>query len=343
MTKQEKAVVKRQIPRAALIAAVIVLALAGTALAASFPGLQDWFSRQWTDQTGKTIEKDQMDVITKLTDEVGVSAEAGGVTVTVDSVTRGESILWILMNVDGLLPESELEARTGQTQPPPEGLPEGITPPGRRDYGFLDLELAFDPEIKDEFPAWAIPQNGRREDGSLSILMCYRVPADAEHTPLDAEQITLRLGRLQWGGFGWNVPVAEGPWELTFSLAAMEPEKPLTTGKCRMICSVAPEGAWSLDKDGPLPTENVVFQDIQVTPTEIRFLWADPEQAERIMLPGIVRLTMKDGTEVKEHLIGRPGKRFDGQTVTQSSWTVPMDLSQVVSLTIGDKEPLELK
>ena len=40
MTKQERAMAKRQIPRMVLIAAIVVLALAGTALAAAIAGIQ---------------------------------------------------------------------------------------------------------------------------------------------------------------------------------------------------------------------------------------------------------------------------------------------------------------
>ena len=43
MTKQEQDILRRRIPRAVLIAAVLILVLAGTAVAVSVPGIQDWF------------------------------------------------------------------------------------------------------------------------------------------------------------------------------------------------------------------------------------------------------------------------------------------------------------
>ena len=43
MTSYEKKALRRRIPRAALIAAILALLLAGTALAAATPGIQDWF------------------------------------------------------------------------------------------------------------------------------------------------------------------------------------------------------------------------------------------------------------------------------------------------------------
>lgn len=346
MTKQEKAAVKRQMPRIVLIAAVIILALAGTTLAASLSGLPDWFSQQWVKETGKTIEKDQMGVITGLTDEVGVSAEAGGVTVTVDSVTRGEGIIWVLMRITGIPSEEELAARMSQYERPIEGLPEGITPPSVRHYSFVDLELLFQPELEDTYSSWSYPQETRGEDGSLVLLLRYVPPVGAEATPLDAEEMTLRLGSLHWGALAGDVPVAEGPWELTFSLPALEPVKPLTTGKCRVTGNISPEGAWSLAEDGPLPTEEVEFQDIQVTPTGVRFLWADPQQMSRVDLPGYIELAMKDGTKVR----GQGGGSYrveadDGQVLSQATqyvWPVPVDLNQVEALSIGG-ERLELK
>ena len=45
MTKQEKRSLRRRIPRAVLIAAVLALLLAGTALAVNVPGIQAWFQR----------------------------------------------------------------------------------------------------------------------------------------------------------------------------------------------------------------------------------------------------------------------------------------------------------
>lgn len=342
MTKQEQAVVKRQIPRVLLIAAVIALALAGTTLAVALPGIQEWFGQQWTEKTGQVIQKDQMGVITGLTDEVGVSDEAGGVTITVDSVTRGESAMWVLMRISGVPSEEELEAQMGQYERPIEGLPEGVMPPSRRDYDFLDMDLTFTPEIADEFPIWGLLQNSRGEDGSLTILMRYEAPADTAHTPQDAEEVTLHLEGLQWGCLTGRVPIAEGPWELTFPLPAIEPAAPLTTGKCFVTGAVEPEGAWSLAEDGPLPTEEVEFQDIQVTPTGIRFIWADSEQAERIMLNGFFILNMRDGTQVKESNGMSYKKLPDGRTVSQRTWTVPVDLSQVESLMIGE-QVLELQ
>ena len=118
MTKQEKAVVRRQIPRMVLIAAIVALVLAGTALAAAIPGIQEWFGQQWMKETGRPINTDQMGLNDQLSDAVGVSATVDGVTVTVDSVTRGEDVIWFLLRYDGLPPEEELERALGPIEKP---------------------------------------------------------------------------------------------------------------------------------------------------------------------------------------------------------------------------------
>ena len=111
MTGQETTTVKRQVPRMLLIATVVVLVLAGTALAAAVPGIRQWFSQQWRLETGRPIRTDQLGLIDRLTDAVGASAESCGITVTVDSVTRGEDVIWFLLEIDGDLPSrEELEA-----------------------------------------------------------------------------------------------------------------------------------------------------------------------------------------------------------------------------------------
>lgn len=95
MTKQKRSQ-RRHIPLAALIAAVLVVVLAGTALAMTNAGIRDWFAQHWREETGHVINVDQLGMIDQLTQEIGAGDTCNGVTVTVDSVTRGESILWML-------------------------------------------------------------------------------------------------------------------------------------------------------------------------------------------------------------------------------------------------------
>lgn len=339
MTKQEKAVVKRQIPRVALIAAIVALALAGTALAAALPGIQQWFGQQWTKETGKAIEKDQMGIITKLTDEVGVSATADGVTVTVDSVTRGEGAIWVLMKVQGIPSEEELASRLAQQEAPELDrslLPEGWEPSPMRDFDFLDAELILTPALADRIHSWASLQQTCDENGTWSFLLMCEAPADSlEITPLDAESMTMKLGGLRWGGYigVGRILIAEGPWELTFSLSPIKLTASLTTGPCRLPAYLRTPDGWDSTTMGPPPSEEVAFQDIQVTATGCTLFWADLDQAERTHLAPSWSLVMKDGTELELDTSGQfYYEQPDGTAVTRKSWPVPVDLSQAKSL-----------
>lgn len=345
MTKQERAAVKRQIPRMALLAAVIVLALAGTTLAVAFPGIQEWFGQQWTKETGKPIEKDQMGIITGLTDEVGISAEADGITVTVDSITRGREGLWILMKIDSVPPEEELEALLGQYERPIEGLPEGITPPSNRHYAFLHMELVYMPAGTGE--GWlsaGLLQESRGEDNSLNLLYYYEPPTDMTYTPLDAEGLSLKFEGLQWGYLGGKVPLGAGPWELDIPLKAIKDQPMLTTGPCTLSCYAQFDGPWDTETMGPYPEAEVQFREIEVTATGVTLYWADPEQTEEAKPPSRIFLVMKDGTEVKLETAGSFWHRQpDGSVVTRKCWPVPVDLSQAEALRYRDEQVLELK
>lgn len=353
MTKQEKTVVRRQVPRMVLIAAIVVLALAGTALAAALPGIQEWFSQQWTKETGKAIETDQMGIITGLTDDVGVSASADGVTVTVDSVTRGEGAMWFLIKVKGIPPEEELAARLAQQEAPELDrslLPEGWEPSPIREFDFLDMELTLTPALADEIHGWGCHQQTCDENGTWSFLMTCEAPADSlEITPMDAESVTLKLEGLRWGGrIGvGQILIAEGPWELTFSLSPIKQAASLTTGPCTLPAYLRTPDGWDSTTMGTPPSENVAFQEIQVTATGCTLFWADLEQAERTHFAPSWSLVMKDGTELELDTSGRYYyEQPDGTAVTRKSWPVPVDLRQADTLKYtyeGTEYTLELK
>lgn len=75
MTKQEQDILRRRIPRAVLIAAVLILVLAGTAVAVSVPGIQDWFRQYWQETAGDTaMPAEQEEAIGQMTQSVGTSA-----------------------------------------------------------------------------------------------------------------------------------------------------------------------------------------------------------------------------------------------------------------------------
>ena len=75
MTKQERRALHRQVPKTLLAAVLVVLLLAGTALAVSTPGIQDWFRQYWQEATGQTkMDKGQAAAVDGLTQSVGSQA-----------------------------------------------------------------------------------------------------------------------------------------------------------------------------------------------------------------------------------------------------------------------------
>lgn len=347
MTKQEKTATKRQIPRMLLIAAIVVLVLAGTALAAAVPGIRQWFSQQWTEQTGRPIHTDQLGLIDQLSDAVGASAQSGGITVTVDSVTRGEDVIWFLLKIGGGIPSrEELETSLRETAEFPEGSLSADAPAGCL---FGNVELTFDPAVLDPGSGYccSMEQAGVRADGSLMLLMEYR-PFDGKRSLLEAAGVTMELSGLEMGITSCDtaVSVAEGPWNLMFSLPAIDPPPSLTTGSGQ-VPGVVPlnrnvsYGA-SLDMDPP-GREMMAFQDIQVTPTGFTILWSDPEQTTRLFPPpGLWYLVMEDGSKLRADPHGSVYDGLpNGQKATRYLWPVPVELTQAVSLERRYKEELQ--
>ncbi len=368
MTRQEKAAAKRQVPRMLLIAAIVVLVLAGTALAAALPGIQEWFSQQWTAQTGRPIHTNQLGLIDQLSDAVGVSAESGGITMTVDSVTRGENVIWFLLEIDGLPPEAELEEQYNALERPkpkedststrkefsvggtnvtifsgdPADLPEEMFADTPLQYSLGPWSVTFDPEISD--PQFShnggIRQASEPEDSSMKFLLRHFPTLTGEATLLDALDVTLELTELSWGNsfLRKELAVAEGPFTLRFSLPAIQPAKPLTTGGGTALGEPWPDfdsmdlPAISASTD-PQPTEEMAFLGTQVTATGLTVFWADEEQTTRLSTEGDWYLIMADGAEVPaETNLSMYNDLPDGQRVSLFIWPVPVNLDQAKSL-----------
>ncbi len=343
MTGQETTTVKRQVPRMLLIATVVVLVLAGTALAAAVPGIRQWFSQQWRLETGRPIRTDQLGLIDRLTDAVGASAESCGITVTVDSVTRGEDVIWFLLEIDGDLPSrEELEALLEPGEDGPSSSPADV----QTGCCFGRIELAVDPVPPDRNFGYSIhgEQAGSRADGSMMLLLKYHPIQDRTSSLTDALEITLELTGLEMGltSLYKTAAVAEGPWRLTFSLPAIEAPRPWTTGGGQVPWEDNPvDDRWFYEVMGPLSTVEQVFRDIRVTPTGFAILWEEPR------IPGGLNeftdwfLILEDGTEVRAnfgwYLMGDPP---DIPAVSRYLWPVPLDLGQAEFLEFRHMEEI---
>lgn len=301
MTKQKRSQ-RRHIPLAALIAAVLVVVLAGTALAMTNAGIRDWFAQHWREETGRVINVDQLGMIDQLTQEIGAGDTCNGVTVTVDSVTRGESILWMLLEIDGL----------------------EITPEEASGSFFADMGMSITPQPESmESFGYDFEEAGFRENGALMVLLRYLPLLTEEDTLLDACNVELRLGSFTLG----ERTVVEGTWNISFSLEKADlPESLTLENRIRVP---------ALPLDTPEERPEVEFRDVRITPTELHLVWADPEMQEKVMAPGYWSLLMKDGAEIS-HCGGVGYDLPDGRAVKVYYWKVPIDLTQVEALKFGE-------
>ena len=304
MTRRERNEEKRRrIPAAALIAAILVLALTGTTLAAvGVPGtIKGWFVREWAELSGGEMSDEQLSLIDELTQQVGVSDTSGGVTVTLDSVTSGDSALWLLLKVDLGVDRQE-------------------------DYLYnfngVDLEFTPDPDQVDTPGGygWDFPYVGVAEDGKLTLLMRYTIDLIGEASLLDGCQADLHLGDLLWG----DSVVQEGEWDLSFTL---EP-----TVQTILTLEEIEVPAYDDEAKGNTTVE---LRDVRISATGIRYTQAAEDQMSRPMLEGLV---LKVGTEVSYS--GGAARWTDetekGRWASDFYWKLPVDLSQVEGVRFGD-------
>ena len=196
MTTRERKPSRRRLPKAAVAAAAVLVLLAGTALAAvGAPGtIRDWFAREWEEITGDTMDAEQLDLIDRLTKPVGVSDTQNGTTVTVDSVTVGNSTVWMLVKVSGDYTQEK------------ESL-----------YHFqgMDLTLDPDPDLVDTPGGYSLdyPYVGVAEDGTLTMLVRFTIDLAGQSSLLDGvRQATLLVDNLMYS----DQTMTEGHWTLTF-------------------------------------------------------------------------------------------------------------------------------
>ena len=310
LTKQEKQTVRRQVPRALIAAALVALLLAGTALAAGMPGIQDWFRQYWQEATGQA----EMDAAQAAGTEdaaespsAGTTAAASEVTVTVDSVTAGKTNLWILLRVSGKYEAGRYYAfETGRL----EGAPQKE----------LSDTVTFERGVM-------FSQDGSRvlENGSLEMLVRYECP-DPNADMTESRSMTLVLENLT---VDRGVLVA-GRWELPITLSAMPTQPPIVLENVMASVIQIPmnEGVY----------RPVTYQKVQVTTGGMQITCAPEDVDDTLANYRNMALVLKSGAEIGAD--GGNGTR-DGETedspwVLSFGWKLPVDLDQAAALRLGE-------
>ena len=359
MTKQEKRSLRRRIPRAVLIAAVLALLLAGTALAVNVPGIQAWFQRYWEDAAG-TVEMPpaQQEVLDDLTQSVGTSAATG-------TPERAEVPGLPETSADAEPPERASEevpaepadtAAGGGAAPVPDGgdpsvqvgcvtvtldsvtagenqlwmlvRVTGQTFEAGKDYAFCRGELVGAPQ-KEYADLGILVGSGVRmsadgcrilADGSLEMMLWYTNPDPAAADLTDGRTMTLRLTDLMAD----REPLVQGQWDIPFTLA-----------------KTAPSAAIELEQvvlpvEGVDGTDKVVYDTLRVTSTGMELI--SGVRYEGANLWSDVALVLPDGTEIEgggAHGTWE-GEAHESRWINSYTWKVPVALEQAAAVRIGD-------
>ena len=315
MTKEERAQpAKRRIPKAALIAAVLVLVLTGTALAAvGMPQtLRDWFAIEWQERTDSDISQEQLALIDSLTQEVGVSDTQNGVMVTLDSITVGNSSMWMMLHVSGAYGENE---------------------DLRYHFDGIDLTMDPDPEQQPNTPGgygFDYPYSKVSSDGTLMVLVRFEIDLAGLNSLTDTHrQATLLLENVVCNDMtdpeDEDLLLTEGRWTLQFDLEPQALDAIQIPGQVQADARSTEGGA----------TKTVTFWDVEITATDITYVQSQEDQMYDVR-PVLV---LEDGAEIE---VGNGASRFRDEAYTEWSsvwyWPVPVDLSQVTALRIGETE-----
>lgn len=307
MTKQKQTARPRWLPKAMLAAVLIFVILAGTAIAAvGMPGtLRDWFSREWETLSGAPMTEEQLAFVDALTQPVGKSDTQNGVEVTVDSVTVGNSTMWMLLKVRGDYP---VVGETGE-----EYL-----------YHFSGMDLLFDPDPDQVNTPGGygmdVPYVAVAEEGVLTMMIRFTIDLAGQSSLLDgSREVTLLLNNLMYS----DRVLLEGGWTVTF---------PLEVNGERTVKTLKEIQVPAMDLD-TRETKTVTLYDVEISPTDITYVCSAEDQ---MWHPMACSLELSDGT-----VVGDSGgaSRFRDEAYTQWSsvyyWQVPVDLEQITAVWFG--------
>ena len=355
MTKREKQDLCRRIPKFILIAAVIALLLAGTALAVNIPNLQDWFQQYWADATGESLmnpqQEEVMNSVTQSVDATSNMENGAEDTSTGDTFSEGtlpEAASHSdapTQKVDSAGTADPSQSPSASQAPAASQKPDvtvsldsvavgedalwmlvhvtGNYEPGKR-YSFRRGELLGAPEK--EFSELGITVSSGvtaeryeiLDDGSLQILLHYQcLNSSADLTQGGTYELQLEDLMMD------RNPIQKGQWNLSFSLDNVATSTPVVLEHV------------TLPVEGLEGQDTVEFEEIRITSTGVRFvcqpqfcgysLWTD------------VALVLADGSEIAG--FGGHGS-WTGETDTSNwysayNWNLPVAVEQAVALRIG--------
>ena len=357
MTKQERRALHRQVPKTLLAAVLVVLLLAGTALAVSTPGIQDWFRQYWQEATGQTkMDKGQAAAVDGLTQSVGSQAAgqereedvivelpgavgeetapaAGPESGTSSPASREENAAGPEDTAQS--PAAEAAAAASEVTVTVDSVTAGKSnlwillhvsgdyQPGKH-YSFWSGWLEGAPEKSFEDVGIVVStgiifsRDNTRVREDGSLEMLVRYESPDPTADLtESRDMTLELEDLRADG----EVLVKGRWEVPISLSATETQPPLVLENVTL----------PLTEDGV--TRQVTYQKVEVTSTGVQLTCAPQDWKNALAFYDMV-LVLKDGSEVATEG-GRAnwvGEADVSPYVGSFAWKMPVDLDQAAAL-----------
>lgn len=346
MTKREKQDFCRRIPKFILIAAVIVLLLAGTALAVNMPHLQDWFRQYWVEATGEDVmnaqQEEVMNSVTQSVDATsnmekeleGISSEATSPNNIPDQAAANKDA-----------PDTTQSPSAGQT-PATSHEPTitvsldsvaagedtlwmlvhvtGNYETGKR-YSFGRGELLGAPEKEFSELGITVSRGVVAEqceiltDGSLQILLRYQcLNSSADLTQGGTYQLQLEDLMME------QDLVKAGQWNLSFSLDETTTSVPVVLEHI------------TLPVEGLDNQDTVEFEEIRITSTGVKLVCQPQFSGYRLWAD--VALILADGAEISG---SRGHSNWTGDAdksnwFTAYNWNLPVAVEQAIALRFGE-------
>ena len=293
----------------AAAAVLVLLALLGCGAAAVVygEGIQGFFARQWERLTGAPMDEGQTALIEHLSQNLNLSQTVDGVTVTLDSVTVGSDMFYLLVRVE----DAGLAGREGCG------------------FEFFDITLPPDPLLEvEDLGGCGWSSQGTDPEGRPLFLVeqSYQVREGLEADPRPLE-VTLTLTNLCRGAGSDQVILAEGAWAFHFTLDRSQILPPISLPDTQAVVTDYFSGE----------RYSGLFSQIQVTNTGIRY----NQSFETDDFPDFVPLLiLNDGTEISggDGSGTRIGAREDHTFLCARRWSVPVDLSQAAAVRFGDTD-----
>ena len=296
----------RRIPTA-LIAAIIALLLMGVAAAIYGSNIQSWFASQWEALTGQPMSNNQAAIIDHLSQNIGMSQFAEGITVRVDSATVGNDCFYLLLRVSGV----ELSEKY--------------------DYGFEDFDSKIEPDPFTDASGvggFGTQYLGLDNDGTALMLFKHEYvghnDTEPDNSPLD---ITLRLTNfVRNKNAKVDKVLVEGTWDFTFTL---------DRSQFPQIIKL-PDTETQVYNSYKQENMSITITNIELTCTGIHFQY-DYHNGELDPLNPITAI-LENGITV-DYSSGSGYVLADDVTLACSyQWRIPINIDEVAAIQIGNMQ-----